>query len=227
MQLIDLSHTIKPGMQTFSTSAPQPKIYPWMSHAQAANSEAYTGCTCEITEVRFLTSIGTYLDSPYHFHPEKQSIESLEIDQLVLPGVLIDCTFAGKRQPITPEVLTGIDIQGAAVLFYTGWSQHWGQNEYAEHPFLTQRTAEVLQERGAKMAGVDFLVIDDTRDPTRPVHVTLLKHDILIVENLTNLKHLPGSGFTFHAVPVKVAGAAAFPVRAYAVHHPESRIAGS
>ena len=227
VQLIDLSHTIEPGMPIFSASAPQPKIYPWISHAQAANSGTYIGCTCEITEVRFLTSIGTYLDSPYHFHPEKKSIEGLEMGQLVLPGVVVDCTFAEKRQPITPEVLNGIDIHGKAVLFHTGWSRHWGQNEYNEHPFLTQRTAEVLRDRGAKIAGVDFLVIDNTRDPKRPVHVTLLKHDILIVENLTNLKRLPGTGFIFHAVPVKVAGAAAFPIRAYAAVNPETRISGA
>jgi len=47
--------------------------------------------------------------------------------------------------------------------------------------------------------------------------VTLLHAEILIVENLTNLAALPSAGFTFHAVPAKVAGAASFPVRAYAV----------
>jgi len=227
MQLVDLSHTIEPGMPIFSPSAPQPKIYPWISHAQAANSGTYLGCTCEITEVRFLTSIGTYLDSPFHFHPEKKSIEDLEIEQLVLPGILVDCTSVQKRQPITPEGLHNLEIQGKAVLFHTGWSRYWGQNEYAEHPFLTQKTAETLRDRGAKMVGVDFLVIDDTRDPKRPVHVTLLKQDILIVENLTNLKRLPVSGFTFHAVPVKVAGAAAFPVRAFAAFNPDSRTSGT
>jgi kynurenine formamidase len=60
-------------------------------------------------------------------------------------------------------------------------------------------------------------MIDDSRDRKRPVHVTLLKHDILIVENLTNLQALSNEYFTFHAVPVKIRGAAAFPVRAYAV----------
>jgi kynurenine formamidase len=216
MQLIDLSHTIEPGMPIFSASAPQPKIYPWISHAQSATSGTYLGCSCEITEVRFLTSIGTYLDSPYHFHPEKKSIDALEVEQLVQPGVLVDCTDFQKRQPIGPEVLKDVDIQGKAVLFHTGWNRYWGKSDYREHPFLTQKTAEVLKDRGAKMAGVDFLVIDDTRDPKRPVHVILLKHDILIVENLTNLNRLPGSEFIFHAVPVKIAGAAAFPVRAYA-----------
>lgn len=217
MQLIDLSHRIEPGMPLFSPSAPQPKIYPWLSHSQSANSGSYHDCTCEITEVRFLTSIGTYIDSPYHFHPEKDAIESLELDQLVLPGVIIDCTAMKKRQPVLPEFLRGLDISGRAVLFHTGWSRYWGMPEYCDHPFLTLDTAEVLKDSGARLVGVDFLVIDDTRDRKRPVHVTLLKHDILIVENLTNLQAVRDRSFTFHSVPAKVTGAAAFPVRAYAV----------
>jgi len=215
MQLVDLSHTIEHGMPLFSPTAPQPKIYPWLSHAQSANSGSYLDCTCEITEIRFLTSIGTYIDSPYHFHPKKDAVESLELAQCVLPGLIVDCTSFQRRQPITPDVLRGLEVSGKAILFHTGWSQYWGRSEYSDHPYLTREAADVLSQGGARLAGVDFLVIDNTRNPERPVHVTLLEKDILIVENLTNLKSLPQTGFTFHAAPVKVMGAASFPVRAY------------
>ncbi len=217
MQLIDLTQTIAPGMPLFSPKAPQPSVRAWMSHAQAAASGNYDGCTCEITEVQFVTSLGTYLDSPYHFNPAGKSIERLTLDQLVLPGIVIDCTQVQAREPIGPAVLDGLDIVGKAVLFNTGWSRYWGQPEYLNFPFLTGETAAALRERGAKLAGVDFLVIDDTTNPRRPVHVMLLHSNILIVENLTNLAALPASGFIFHAAPIKMAGAAAFPVRAYAV----------
>jgi arylformamidase len=217
MRLIDLSHTIEPGMPLFSSSAPQPEITAWMSHEQAAKSGYYEDCTCEISEVRMLTSIGTYMDSPYHFNPAEMSIEGLSLDRLVLPGVVVDCTAVSARQPINPPVLEGIDAAGKAVLFHTRWSRYWGQPEYFDFPFLTGETAVALRDRGAKLAGVDFLVIDDTTNLRRPVHVTLLNAGILIVENLTNLAALPPEGFTFHAAPVKVKGAAAFPVRAYAV----------
>jgi kynurenine formamidase len=220
MQLIDLSQTIKSGMPLFGPNVPQPTITPWMSHAQAAASGNYQGCTCEVTEVKFITSLSTYLDSPYHFHPGGASIDQLQLDQLVLPGVVIECKSAQARQPIGPTVLDGIDVAGKAVLFHTGWSHRWGRPEYLSYPFLAAETAVALRERGAKLAGADFLVIDDTTNPKRPVHVTLLNANILIVENLTNLEKLPQTGFTFHAVPVKVAGAAAFPVRAYAVVTP-------
>lgn len=217
MQLIDLSHTIAPGMPVFSVSAPQPSITPWQSHAQSAESGRYEGCTCEITEVRFVTSLGTYLDSPYHFDPNGASIEQLRLEQIVLPGIVVDCRQARAREPIGPVVLDGVDLAGKAVLFHTGWSRYWGQAAYCDFPFLIEETAIALRDGGAKLAGVDFMVIDDTDNPRRPVHVTLLGSDILIVENLTNLGALPAGGFAFHAVPVKVAGAAAFPVRAYAV----------
>lgn len=219
MKLIDLSQTISSDMPLFSPSAPQPSITPWLSHAQSAKSGRYEGCTCEITEVHFLTSIGTYLDSPYHFHPNGDSIESLRLEQLILPGIVIDCTHVQQHEAIGPDVLDGIDVANKAVLFRTDWDRYWGEPEYVEFPFLVEETAITLSDRDAKLAGVDFLVIDDTTNPLRPVHVTLLGNNILIVENLTNLSALPPTGFTFHAAPVKVARAAAFPIRAYATVH--------
>jgi kynurenine formamidase len=217
LQLIDLSQTIAPGMPLFSPKAPQPRIGAWMSHAQAAASGNYQDCTCEISEVQFVTSLGTYLDSPYHFDPNGPSIERLPLQQLVLPGLVVDCTGVQARQAIGPAALDGLDVAGKAVLFNTGWSRFWGRPEYQSFPFLTGETAIALRDRGAKLAGIDVLVIDDTTNPRRPVHVTLLHSAVLIVENLTNLGTLPAAGFTFHAVPAKVAGAAAFPIRAYAV----------
>lgn len=217
MQLTDLSHTIGPGMSLFGPSAPPPQIIPWQSHAQAAQSGHYEGCTCEITEMRFVTSLGTYMDSPFHFDPQGATIAALTLERLVLPGVVVDCTHVQGYEPIGPEVLAGVDINGKAVLFHTGWSRYWGQPQYQTFPFLTGETALALRAGGAQLAGVDFLVIDDLDNSRRPVHVTLLQAGILIVENLTNLAALPTAGFIFHAAPVKVEGAAAFPVRAYAV----------
>lgn len=136
----------------------------------------------------------------------------------MLPGVCVDCRPLEPRQPIPATLLDGVDLAGKAVLFCTGWDAHWADPErYARYPFLTRGVAERLRDGGARLCGVDYLAADDQTDPTRPVHTTLLLNRILIVENLTGLAALIGVPFTFHAAPVKAAGAAAFPVRAYAV----------
>lgn len=217
MQLLDLSQSVGPETPLFSDAWPRPTITPYLSHAQSAFSGRYAGTTVEISFVQFITSIGTYLDSPFHFNPDGATIDRLDLHQLVLPGLVIRVEGAQPRQPLGPELLAGHDIAGKAVLLDTGWSAYWGQPQYYEHPFVTAELAVALRDQGARLLGCDLLLADDPEDAHRPVHVTLLNANVPIVENLTRLDQIPPGPFTFHAVPAKICGAAAFPVRAYAV----------
>jgi kynurenine formamidase len=122
----------------------------------------------------------------------------------------------GYGRSLHPDLLQNKNLQGKAVLFDTGWSQHWHTEQYfAGHTFLTGETAVHLQKSGAVLVGIDSLNIDDTDDGIRPVHSTLLHHEIPIVEHLTGLSALPDGNFRFFAVPVKVKAFGTFPVRAF------------
>jgi arylformamidase len=218
--LLDLSHTIEPDMPRFASFDP-PHIGAVWTHAEAAARGYYQGTTCEVTEVRFATSIGTYLDAPYHFDPDGADISRLELSQLVLPGLALDLRDrAAPDAPLPAEALDGLDVTGKALLLCTGWSDYWGDERYDHHPYVPRAMAERLRAMRPALVGIDTLVIDSTKDPSRPAHTLLLRAGILIVENLTGLSDLPGKTFTFAAVPVKVAGAAAFPVRAFAMLGP-------
>jgi kynurenine formamidase len=214
--LLDLSHTLEPGMPCF-TSFDAPDIRPVWTHTESV-ARGYRDTTCEVTEVHFVTSIGTYLDSPYHFDPGGADISQLELSQLVLPGLVLDLRDrAAPDAPLPEDVLDGLDVEGKALLLLTGWSDYWGDEQYHRHPFVPREMADRLRGMRPALVGIDALVIDSTRDPTRPAHTLLLRAGILIVENLSGLDNLVGERFTFGAVPVKVAGAAAFPVRAFAM----------
>jgi arylformamidase len=89
MALIDLSQTIANDMPLFSEDWPRPTVTPYLSHTQSAFSGRYTGTTVEISFAQFITSIGTYLDAPFHYNPAGVSIERLDLSQLVLPGLVI------------------------------------------------------------------------------------------------------------------------------------------
>jgi arylformamidase len=220
--LVDLSHTIEPDMPRFR-SFEAPHVGALWTHADAAARGYYQGTTCEVSEVRFVTSIGTYLDAPYHFDPGGADISRLDLSQLVLPGLVLDLRRrAAPDAPLPADALDGLEMTGKALLLCTGWSDRWGDEAYYRGPFVSRAMAERLRALRPALVGIDTLIIDSAQDPTRPAHTLLLRAGILIVENLTGLGQLAGEPFTFVAAPVKVKGAAAFPVRAFAMLSPEA-----
>jgi len=215
--LVDLSHTITEGMQTYP-GLPTPTIATHLSREEA--EEVYApGVTFHIGIVTLCTNTGTYLDVPFHRYAEGYDLAALDLARVAdLPGVVLD-----RRGTRTVE-LTASDVAelaGHAVLIRTDHARHWGTERYAEdHPHLSAASAEALVRAGVACVGIDSLNIDATTSGDRPVHSTLLAAGIPIVEHLTGLEHLAGleaGEFRFTAVPPRIAGAGTFPVRAFAV----------
>ncbi len=220
MRLIDLSHIIEEDMSVFP-SLPRPHIGVYFSHDESRpRHEERAGF--EVTHVDMVTSLGTYLDAPYHRHPGRATIDQLALGQCVLAGVVVDVRNKGPQDPIRAADLPDTSACGGALLICTGWDHHWKQPAYLQHPFLAADAVEVIVEQAPSLVGIDVLNIDDPRDEARPAHTQLLEQDILIVENLCRLDQLVSHSFVFVAAPVKVRGAAAFPVRAFALVDLES-----
>ncbi len=215
-RLIDLSHVIEAGMETFK-GLPGPVICDyWTRDASRANYS--DGSSFQIGRIDMVANTGTYVDAPFHRYADGDDLAQLKLDALAaLPGVCIRVPYEADLA-IEPNAFERIGVNGKAVLFHTGWDRHWRTPTYFEnHPFLTEDAARALVARGAVFVGIDSHNIDDTRTRARPVHSTLLGVGIPIGEHLTGLSALPDAGFAFHAVPPKVAGMGTFPVRAYAV----------
>ncbi len=222
-QFIDLSHVFEDNMPGFKMKNEDgtftqytAKIRPFLTHEQSAPKFAGK-CSFEITEMTFQTSVGTYIDSPYHRYKDGRDISEIEIEEAVLPGIVIDARGKGEFQPAGIDtVQKDLDLKGKAVLFNFGWDKYWGSDKYQSYPFISKELIEFLIDSGVKLVGVDTVNIDNSRDLTRPAHSLLLKKDIFIVENLTNLGKLHNKEFRFFAVPIKGKKVAAMPIRAFA-----------
>lgn len=219
MKLIDLSHVVHDGLETYP-GLPVPSICDYWSREDTARRYA-EGTSFQIARLDMVANTGTYIDAPFHRYEDGPDVAAVELERVAeLPGVLVTAP-AGERA-IGPAVFDGVALEGRAVLVRTGHSRHWESPAYFEHhPFLTAAAAEYLRHRDAALVGIDSLNIDDTRGDDRPVHSALLGAGILIVEHLCNLDALaeaiPSRGdFTFTAAPVKVRGMGSFPVRAFA-----------
>ena len=213
-RLVDLSHTIQDGLVTY------PGGYPVGVTAhltrEASQSHYADGTTFQIDRIDMTGPTGTYLDAPFHRHADMTDLAGLPLTSTAgLDGIVVKAPPDGG---LGPELFQGKNITGKAVLVRTGFSDHFGTDRYFQDPpFLTRETAEYLAGNKAALVGVDFMNVDSTNDPARPVHTILLGRNIPIVEHLTNLDQLPDKGFLFFAVPPKVKSMGSITVRAFAL----------
>ena len=215
-KLIDLSHEIEHGLETYR-GLPPPVISDFLSR-EASRSHYAAGTEFHIGKIEMVANTSTYLDSPFHRHADGADLAALPLERLAdLEVVVVRAPFEQGRAIDAPAFASVGDVRGRAVLVHTGFDRHWRTERYfTGNPFLTEAAASLLVERGAALVGIDSLNIDDTGDGRRPVHTRLLAAGIPIVEHLTNLAALPDQGFRFFAVPPKVKAFGTFPVRAFA-----------
>jgi kynurenine formamidase len=214
--MVDVSHTVEDGLVTYR-GLPAPVVCDYLSR-EASRKVYAPDVEFHIGKVEMVANTGTYLDSPFHRYADGIDLAGLPLDKLAGLDAVVVRPELDLGRVVSAAAFRGLDVRGKAVLVQTGWDRHWRTEAYFEgHPFLSADAALWLRDQGVVLVGIDSLNIDDTTDLTRPVHSTLLRAAIPIVEHLTHLEQLPSAGYRFFAVPVKFKGLGTFPVRAFAM----------
>ena len=204
--LIDLSHTIYDGLVTYK-GLPAPIICDYLSREELARSAMRPARSSRSARSRWSPTPAPTSTAPsIATRMARTSPRSICPRFADLDGVLVRADYR-KDLAVTPAAFEGLDVAGKAVLVHTGWAEHWATDAYFEtHPFLTEDAAIYLRDRGARLVGIDSLNIDDTRGGARPVHSTLLRAEILIVEHLCNLESVPERGLHLQRHPAQIPG---------------------
>ncbi len=172
------------------------------------------------TYLSMVAHAGTHVDAARHFFPDGPSIDEYDMRRFVCRGVAIDVRRVGPEQ-LRADELGALDPgirAGDAVLLYFGYAEQYTDDSYYDHPFLAGDAAEYLAERDIGILGADIISPDcpahrrETPFPY-PVHGTLLRRDIPIIENLgPGLAQVVGREFVFVMPPLTIPGADASPV---------------
>lgn len=213
---IDLSHRIEPGMPSYP-GLPEPRFDTFLAHEDTARQSHYApGTTFQIAAYSLGGNTGTYVDAPFHRHPQGADLAELALDKLAnVPAARV---VALEEGPIGIDAFRGLELAGKAVLIRTDWADRWGKADYFRSgPFLPADTCRFLVRSQVTLVGIDCANIDNMTDPERPAHTILLAAGIPIVEHLRGLDELPPGGFRFFAVPPAIVGGTSFPIRAFAI----------
>lgn len=202
MRLIDLTHTIHCGIA----------VYPGDEQVQLEQVKNIRSDGYSNFRLSSEMHVGTHIDGPAHMIPGSATISPLPLEQFTGKGVVID--VRGEKQIEFKESFRKEIQPETIVLFYSGLDQSFGEPEYfTNHPVLSEELALFLAGQKIKIVGFDWPSPDQH---PYPIHQILLKNNIFILENLTNLDQLlKESDFEIYAFPLKIETDSSF-VRAVA-----------
>jgi kynurenine formamidase len=207
MKVIDLSHTIEPGMPLFPGTKP-PELTTLCTIKENGYSEK---------RISISSHTGTHIDAPAHILPTGVTFDQWSIDHFAGTGAVLDFTELQKPY-IEVEQLQPYESlirQNEFILLRTGWSRYWGEPSYFEgYPVLSTEAARWLGNFQLKGVGMDAISVDEAGSIDLPVHHILLECGLVIIENLAHLEQLPAANFVFCCFPLKMEAAEASPIRA-------------
>ena len=174
------------------------------------------------TTLHLYSHSGTHLDAPLHFMPDGSTLERMPLQKCMGTAVVLNLSHKSPRSLITIADMHPIADQighGTRLLLRTDWDAHANQSDYRTHfPRISLELAEWLASRKIWLLGLETPSVASLQDKKEltVVHQALLKEEIVIVESLSNLRHLPNKAF-FIALPLKIEGGDGSPVRAIAL----------
>lgn len=152
----------------------------------------------------FNSHFGTHIDAPAHMIQGGKTLSDFPISHFVGEAVMI--RLDDDLDSVKPD-----DI----VFFYTGQTEKlYAPDFFKNNPVIDETLAEKLVAKKVRMIGIDSFTPDNNPYPT---HKILLGANIMIVENLVNLRPLLGKRFQCVIAPLKIEGSDGAPCRVMAI----------
>src|SRR4030042_2361852 len=143
---VDLSHTLAHGMNTYQ-GVPAPVIRDFLSREESKKNYE-EGTEFHIGIIEIASNTGTSIDVPFHRYADGSDLSEIALGTFTgVEGILIEAP-ASNHIAIDETFFKDLELQGKAVLIYTGWDIYWQTEKYYQnHPFLTDTAAKMLAEK--------------------------------------------------------------------------------
>jgi arylformamidase len=214
MEIFDISRALSSGL------APWPGDTPFRFELKWKMAE---GATVNVGAVNMGVHNGTHADAPFHFDESGDPIERMPLDAYIGDAVVVDVTklFARTGDELDRKRQIGVsDLeafsasleQAPRLLLKTGvWKDSKVFPDWI--PVMAPDVPEWLRKREVKLLGLDLPSVDPIDAKKLINHYALAAARVAIVESL-DLSEIKAGTYLFSALPLKIAGGDAGPVRA-------------
>ena len=162
-----------------------------------------------IGEIHSSLHNGTHMDAPFHYDDHGQTIDQLDVSIGIGRCRIVDVTGLDK---VTVSDLEKLNLSGVSRLLFRMLDRDPAIFP-EQFPLLTVESVDYLATLGVKLIGTDAPSVDAVDSKTLPIHLAIHKAKITIIENLY-LNDVPVGHYHLYAVPLKIVGGDASPVRA-------------
>lgn len=201
MKLYDISMTVSPDIMTYKNNEDKKPLFE--NQANFSNSSHYE------TQVTYNLHTGSHVDAPLHMIENGATMDDYALERFITQCRVLDLTHV--KGMIHKEDLEPFNIQADEfVLFKTANS--WDETFNFDFVSLGSDGAGYLADLNINGAGIDALGIERSQSD-HSTHKQLLGKNIIILEGL-NLKEVPAGTYQLIALPIKLTGTEASPVRA-------------
>jgi arylformamidase len=201
VEIIDISQPLVPGIPVWPGDR---------SFEPAWTARIADGSTVNVGSAVLSLHTGTHADAPLHVQADGAPIDRSPLAAYVGPAIVIEAITVGE---LGPELLDGVDIATTPRVLFKTRAEPPPVNWSDSFAHLSAELAARLADRGARLVGLDTPSVDRSDSKTLDCHHALFASGVMNLENL-RLDHVrPGSYFLV-AIPLRIVGMDASPVRA-------------
>ena len=201
MAVIDISPTLHPGIAVWPGD---------VAYRRVVACAIAEGANVDLSSIRTTVHVGAHTDAPNHYHRDGVGIDGRDLELYYGPCEVLEVAVerGARIPPVGP-------VRAPRVLFKTGtFPDPDDFNE--DFAALSPELVEDLARQGVRLVGLDTPSIDPFSSQALESHQAVFANDLAILEGVV-LDHVDPGLYTLIALPLKLRGADASPVRAVLV----------
>lgn len=216
-KIVDVSHNLHNDMPVYPGDTPTSLVPTAIISKDGMN----------LSRVIMSSHAGTHIDAPSHFVLNGITIDQIPPGRFIGEAIVIDVSSTHIGDAVKVDEFTkrtsgdrhpkikADDI----VIFYTGSSELWGNPTVEKkYTYLSESLAEELVQRRVRAVGIDSFSVDGFDSTTFPVHKTILRNNLFIIESISSsLREFLGRRILLICPPLKLASLDGAPCRCLAV----------